>query len=119
MIVLREGKFKSAVEPYIQDKMSPENKEQYSHFANQMWSTIVTDVSNARNIPVTKLNLIADSLYALNASYAYNNKMVDTLVSLLEFDKMVEKKIGSTPKPITIGNYIAQNKENIKSNKKP
>jgi len=44
--------------------------------------------------------------------------MVDTLVSLLEFDKMVEKKIGSTPKPITIGNYIAQNKENIKSNKK-
>lgn len=118
MIVLREGKFKSAVEPYIQDKMSPENKEQYSHFANQMWSTIVTDVSNARNIPVTKLNLIADSLYALNASYAFNNKMVDTLVSLLEFDKMVENKIGSTPKTITIGNYISQNKGNIKADKK-
>jgi protease-4 len=118
MIVLREGKYKSAVEPFIQDKMSPENKEQYSHFANQLWSVIVSDVSNARNIPTNKLNLIADSLYSLNAKYAYNNAMVDTLVSLLEFDKMVENKIGGTTKPITIGKYIAQNKANIKYNKK-
>lgn len=118
MIVLREGKYKSAVEPYIQDKMSPENNEQYSHFANQLWDVIVNDVSMARNIPTNKLNLIADSLSALNAKYAYNNHMVDTLVSLLEFDNMVEKQIGVTAKPITIGNYITQNKANIKYNKK-
>ncbi|HHW60131.1 MAG: signal peptide peptidase SppA [Bacteroidales bacterium] len=118
MIVLREGKYKGAVEPYIQDKMSPENREQYTHYANQIWNTIITEVSQARNIPIATLNLIADSLYALNAQYTYNNGMVDTLMTSIEFNNWVENDIGNRVKPITIGKYIDQNKANIKIDKK-
>lgn len=60
MQVIRHGKFKAAVEPFILDKMSKENREQVEVYMGSIWNTVLTDISNSRDITVDQLNKIAD-----------------------------------------------------------
>ena len=45
--IIRHGKFKAAVEPYMLDKMSNENRKQISKFLNSIWSNMLADISKA------------------------------------------------------------------------
>ncbi|HEX2934132.1 MAG TPA: signal peptide peptidase SppA [Bacteroidales bacterium] len=76
-VVIRHGKFKSAVEPYITDKMSPENREQVSTLLNSLWGHVLKGISAQRKIDVSHLNHIADNASVTNAKGALENKFVD------------------------------------------
>lgn len=78
--VTRHGKFKGAVEPFILDKLSQENREQIKDFTGSIWDHVIETVSEARGIPVDKLNQAADNLTGNLASLAYENKLVDGLL---------------------------------------
>ena len=58
--VIRVGKFKSAVEPYIETHMSDANREQVQTYLNSLWGTIVKGISISRNIPVERINQITN-----------------------------------------------------------
>jgi protease-4 len=77
--IIRHGKFKSAVEPYINDKMSPENREQITTLINGIWDHILDGISAQRKISKTELNRLADDLIIRNAKSALDNKLVDGL----------------------------------------
>lgn len=79
MEVIRHGKYKSAVEPFIASEMSPENREQISTFLTSIWNAMVEDISKSRNIPVAKLNAIATDLLARTPEMAKANKLVDVV----------------------------------------
>jgi protease-4 len=78
--VIRHGKFKGAVEPFILDQLSKENKEQIKDYIGSIWSHVVSDVSESRNIPVDQVNKLADNLVANSAEDALQNKLVDGLI---------------------------------------
>lgn len=78
--VTRHGKFKGAVEPYILDKLSDENKEQIKEYVGSIWNHVVKMMSEARNIPEEKLNLLADKLAGNIASSALESGLVDGLL---------------------------------------
>lgn len=85
MQVIRHGKFKSAVEPFMLDKMSPENREQNLTYMNSMWSHMLQGISKERNISVEDLNKYADnmefSLMGFGGTQAIADKgMVDALI---------------------------------------
>lgn len=78
--VVRHGKFKSAVEPYILEGMSPENREQRMVYLNSMWNHMLAGISRERKIPVEKLNALADQMMTFRkAEEALTAGMVDTL----------------------------------------
>ncbi|RXR21235.1 signal peptide peptidase SppA [Flavobacterium amnicola] len=79
MEVIRHGKYKSAVEPFLASEMSPENREQITTFLNSIWNSIVVDIAKSRNIPVEKLNAIATDLLARTPEMAKANKLVDVV----------------------------------------
>ena len=58
--VIRVGKFKAAVEPYIETHMSDANREQVQTYLGSLWGNIVKGISASRNIPVEKINQITD-----------------------------------------------------------
>ena len=68
--VIRHGKFKSAVEPFLLKKMSEENRLQTSTFMNSIWETILEDISASKNIPVEKLQGFADNTVISSAKKA-------------------------------------------------
>jgi protease-4 len=95
--VIRHGKFKGAVEPFILDELSKENREQIKDYIGSIWNHVVTDISEARKIPEIEVNTIADNLVANDASGAmkshlvdgliYRDALIDTLKILSEIDK--------------------------------
>lgn len=78
--VIRHGKFKGAVEPYILDKLSDENKAQIKDYAGSIWKNVVEDISKSRGLSPTQLNLLADNLDGNLASRALETKLVDGLM---------------------------------------
>ena len=66
MQIVRHGKFKAAVEPFMLDKMSAENREQRLIYMNSLWNHMLKGISEKRNIPVDKLNLLADEVQTFN-----------------------------------------------------
>jgi protease-4 len=77
--VFRHGKFKSAVEPFIQDKLSDANKAQMRTFLFSIWNHMITGISKSRNIPESELLAIASELKVTNAISAKQYKLVDDL----------------------------------------
>ena len=79
MEVIRHGKYKSAVEPFLENKMSDANREQISTLLYSVWNSILADISKSRGIPTTQLNQIADGLLARTPEMAKANKLVDKI----------------------------------------
>ena len=77
--VIRHGKYKSAVEPFLENKMSDANKEQTSALLNSVWSSVITEVSKSRNVSVERLNLVANGLLARTPEMAINEKLIDKI----------------------------------------
>lgn len=79
MQVFKYGKFKSAVEPYLNEGMSPENKLQVRRYLESMLHTYLTDVAPDRHIEVSRLKEISDKLLVRKASDAVDLGLVDAL----------------------------------------
>jgi protease-4 len=78
--VTRHGKFKGAVEPFILDKLSEENKSQIKDYTGSIWKNVIESISKSRNISSDKLNLLADNLTGIIAKNALENNLVDGLM---------------------------------------
>lgn len=92
--ILRHGKFKSAVEPFMLDKMSPENREQTLTYISSIWNQWVKGVSETRGIPADKLNSMASNMEIFNAKKALENKLVDGLIYKDELIATLKSKLG-------------------------
>ncbi|MFH0865025.1 MAG: signal peptide peptidase SppA [Bacteroidota bacterium] len=92
--VIRHGKFKSAVEPFILDKMSDANKEQTLKYISSIWDHLLDGISLSRNLTKDDLNLIADSLKIQTAEDAVTYKLVDKLMYKDEFLAELRSKLG-------------------------
>ncbi len=66
MQIVRHGKFKAAVEPFMHEKMSEENREQQLVYMGSLWNHMLEGISKQRNIPVEKLNQLADDVQTFN-----------------------------------------------------
>ena len=91
--VIRHGKYKSAVEPFLTQEMSPENREQMTVLLNSVWSTIVSDIAKSRKLTVAQLDAIANTLGARTPELALANKLVDKVAYEDEYHDMIRAKL--------------------------
>lgn len=77
--IIRVGSYKSAVEPFIAEKMSDKNREQVSAYLKGLYNTLLQDISKSRNIPVAELDSIANDYKIQRAEDALSYKMIDGL----------------------------------------
>ncbi|NOX99817.1 MAG: signal peptide peptidase SppA [Verrucomicrobia bacterium] len=89
--VIRHGKFKGAVEPFMLNEMSPENKLQTQKYVRVLWDKMVAGLAEGRGLSVGKINEIADGLKVRSAEDAKELGLVDELCYRDEFiDKLKE-----------------------------
>jgi protease IV len=91
--IIRHGKFKSAVEPLILDKMSEANKEQTLSFISSMWNQMLKGISESRKISVDQLTAIADGMKVGDPKDALVLKLVDKLAYK---DQVIEELMAKT-----------------------
>ncbi|WP_395093489.1 signal peptide peptidase SppA [Vaginella massiliensis] len=94
--VIRHGAYKSAVEPYLRDNLSEENKEQIINYVGDIWNNIATKTAKSRQLSLEQFNTKVDSLYAFNPDLAKKNKLVDELSQESAYNLMLIKKIDET-----------------------
>lgn len=93
--VFKVGTFKSAVEPYIQEKMSDANRLQVNSYQNDMWNTVLAGISESRGIPVATLNEYADrALMFSEPQEIVSLGMVDELMFENEMDEYIKNLVG-------------------------
>jgi len=78
--VIRQGKFKGAVEPFLLDKLSDENREQIKDYVGSIWNHTVKMISESRGISEDQVNRLADNLTGYLATGALEGKLVDGLL---------------------------------------
>lgn len=78
--IIRHGKFKGAVEPFMLDKLSDENREQIKDYVGSIWNHAIKMISESRGIPEGELNLLADKLSGYIAEGALESRLVDGLL---------------------------------------
>jgi protease-4 len=78
--ILRHGKFKSAVEPFMYDKMSAENREQVMTYMGSIWNHWVNKIGESRNITPEQLNKLANDFTIRNAANALEHGLIDSIV---------------------------------------
>lgn len=118
MQVFRHGKFKSAVEPFLLDKMSQANRYQSETFLNSIWNTMLNSISEERKISLADLNKMADNLELQFPEDALG-KLVDGLAYEDEVVTELKKKVSAADdkkfKFIDFSKYDGDEKENSKS----
>lgn len=91
MEVIRHGKYKSAVEPYLQQTMSEANREQMTVLLNSIWNDLINDISLSRKISKDSLNYIATNLEGRTPELALKNKLIDKIAYFDEYENGMRK----------------------------
>ena len=114
--VIRHGKYKSAVEPFIANEMSEANRTQISELIGSLWNSVIEEVSDSRGILPEALNTIADTLGGRTPEFAQQSGLLDGVVFYDEYEKKLKHAIDSVldeePNLVTLDEYV------IRSNKK-
>ena len=107
--VIRHGNFKSAVEPFLRNEMSPENKEQMTTLLNDTWGEISSKIIQSRKLDATEFKTVVDSLYATIPDLSLKYKLADKLVQKSEYEEIIKNKlnVGKDEKlnKVSIRNY--------------
>ncbi|BDN91405.1 signal peptide peptidase SppA [Aeromonas caviae] len=116
--VFKVGTYKSFVEPYTRDEMSPESKEANQRWLDQLWQSYVADVAEQREIEPDAVAPDKDHFLELlrkaggnAASYALDNGLVDQLATRDEMTQAVIKEVGEADdhgwKGVGLKEYLA------------
>ncbi|WP_396217177.1 signal peptide peptidase SppA [Flavobacterium sp.] len=111
MEIIRHGKFKSAVEPFLAQEISKENREQVTVLLQSVWDNIVSDIAKNRNVSVTQLNAIATDLLARTPEMALEQKLIDKVAYEDEFNDALKSKLKVAKdeeiESVSITDYVA------------
>ncbi|CAM1346204.1 signal peptide peptidase SppA [Tenacibaculum crassostreae] len=118
MEVIRHGKYKSAVEPFLENQMSEANREQTTSFLKSIWSEIIEDVSKSRNISIEELNIIADNSNGRNAETALKSNLIDASIYEDEYKEKLASVTNDKFKTISLEDYIKSGKGRVSSTSK-
>ncbi|MEC7262722.1 MAG: signal peptide peptidase SppA [Bacteroidota bacterium] len=94
MEVIRHGKYKSAVEPFLSNTMSEENRTQIKELLTSIWDVILDDVSASRNISKVNLNTIADTLGGRTPKLAVASGLLDGTLHFDQYEGLLREKMG-------------------------
>jgi protease IV len=92
--IFRVGEYKSAVEPFLLEKMSPENRLQLTELVNSIYRHVLKQISASRAIPVDQLKNISDKMLVKDAASALQMKLIDSLLYKDQFDAVLKSKLG-------------------------
>ncbi|SIS83151.1 protease-4 [Zobellia uliginosa] len=116
MEVIRHGKYKSAVEPFISNEMSEANRTQIKELIGSLWNSMLEDISKGRNIPPADLNVIADTLGGRTPEYAKETGLLDGVIFFDEYQQKLRNALNigedDDMNLVSLDDYV------IRSNKK-
>src|SRR5688500_497046 len=91
--IFRVGEFKTAVKPFLMEKMSPENRLQLDELANSIYDHMLDKISGSRKIDKQRLEEISDKMLVTNTQATVDLGLVDSLLYRDQFIGVLKDKI--------------------------
>lgn len=119
MQVIKVGTYKSAVEPFILNEMSPANREQVNAYLNSIYDSFLADISTGRKISTDSLRHYANEYLVRNGGDAVKYKFVDSTLYKDELINNIKKRLGIDKdiSIVSILDYAGTSKPNKSTNK--
>ena len=96
MEVVRHGKYKSAVEPFLSNEMSEENRTQIKELISSIWNSVIDEISESRDLSMADINTIADTLGARNPEFAVESGLVDGILYYDQYEERLKEATGTS-----------------------
>ncbi|MFT6748932.1 MAG: protease-4 [Flavobacterium sp.] len=107
--VIRHGKYKSAVEPFLENEISEANREQTTELLNSIWNAVVLEIADSRKVSAERLNAVANDLLARTPEMAKAENLVDIIayedVYHSDINKQLKLKGKDEYEAISIADY--------------
>ena len=104
------NRFKSAVEPFLTNEMSPENREQMEALLGDIWGFMKAEVAESRGCSSDSIQQIANGLKAMIPSGAIKYGMVDKLLFKADVDEKLKEITGAkslrTIRLVSLNKYV-------------
>jgi protease-4 len=109
--VARVGKYKSAVEPYTNEQMSPESREQTTKLLSDLWQEITTGIEQARGMEPGTIQALLTQNGLLDPETGLRNKLGTALATMPDVTQKLKERFGeerkfATFKQASLDNYI-------------
>lgn len=95
MEVVRHGKYKSAVEPFLSNEMSEENRTQISELIGSIWNSVLAEIAQSRGLTSEELNKIADTLGARKPEFALASGLIDGILYYDQYEERLKQASGT------------------------
>jgi protease IV len=110
--VFRVGKYKSFVEPFIRENMSPENREQLQQLFNDIWNEVKNAIEQARGLPTGALEKLINENGLIDAELALKSNLATEIISQSEIIERLKARYGEdkqnrTFAQTTVSSYLA------------
>ena len=92
--VIRHGQYKSAVEPFIMDKMSEANRRQTKKYTQTIWDNVAKDIATDRGLSLDQVNDAANNLLLQDPMMAKKLGFVDEILSYDSFLNVLSEELG-------------------------
>lgn len=92
--VFRVGDFKSAVEPFMRDNMSEENRLQLTEMIEDIYAHMTKELARSRNLPVERVKEIADKMLVRDSKQAVEFGLLDSLYYDDEVKDVLRERLG-------------------------
>ncbi|MGL4346905.1 MAG: signal peptide peptidase SppA [Chitinophagaceae bacterium] len=108
MQVFYVGKYKSATEPFREDKMTSYNKEQLMDILNTYYSIVLENTSKGRDLSMNTLKEYADNLLLIDAEQAVKNHMITHGVYYHQMENILKNVVSDDDKPalLSMQDYV-------------
>lgn len=109
MQIIRHGKYKSAVEPYMTDHMSEASREQTQKYLDAIWNNMREEIASNRKIDSERIDNYVNKLNFAELQSAVDIHLIDRCIYRDEFLAMLKQQVGIEPdedlKTISIEKY--------------
>ena len=112
--IIRHGKFKSAIEPFILEKMSEENREQLQLLLNSIANNLMDSIAKQRGISLKDVHQHANNLSLENAQKCVDLKYADALL----YQDQIEDTLIALSKATSLNLINLYKYTNVKTEKK-
>ena len=118
MEVIRHGKYKSAVEPYLANEMSDANRTQIQELISSLWNSMVEEIADGRDILPKDLNIIADTLGGRSPEFAKASGLIDDIVFYDQYkDKLkyaIDAVVDKDLNIVSLEDYVIRSNKKVK-----
>jgi protease-4 len=91
--IIRAGKYKSAVEPYLRESASPESKEQTARLISGATNTFINAVERKTGLTESEINQLMNTMYTRDVNQAYENGLIDMLAYPSEVENIIRERL--------------------------